>query len=632
MVSLLDLAIIAAAREEYDRQHQSPPVLRAMKLTEFTDDILHQIFAYVSTMQDLRSFAFVNKRAHQWVFRSKGTDALFGALYDHAFGPENARPDGRKAWRSLYNLRQSLSQDIHVTNPFQLNNLGILPPDRETEAVGYDHPLHFRNGQCLGYFGFTRIFPNGDGPLAIWGDYDGICLVPSVEDILPSNPYAGRRDTKPFSKIPGDSQVLTVLASPLSFVEDTNSTTLFLGFASGKVQALRVEDKDGRYSYDTVSCVIAHKDEITTLTVLPTYPPCVASSSVDGSVMVYPGSMSSKPTLENAVMGCRSTDKILCMAATRWGEEKQVILCTGDERGRLTLWSQQQVSRHSGYHPLCWGGMSSMMIEDGGSLPTVIQFLHQESDTLVVGTNSGGLFIFRARLMEPLVVLERIAEVPRAHVGAVDSVRVVGNVLLTCGGYEGHVIGWDSRTLMPIGSIAVHPGRLYPPIHEGRLQVLLKCAVISTIVWHERESLVSLCRDGTIQEYSFAAASSSEDTDAGFVLNVVGSDANFLPGNAGAEVKLPPKVAEGRLSRNDARPEPLPISSLQRVMSEADDTLRGRMEMRIIQAGLQQRNGDPSLPFMGADNLTYDDSKTAFDLFSGLLPCDSCIDSGMGVS
>ena len=93
-------------------------------------------------------------------------------------------------------------------------------------------------------------------------------------------------------------------------------------------------DKDGRYSYNTASCVVAqHGDEVSTLTVLPTYPPCVASSSVNGSIMVCPESMSSEPTLENAVMGCRNTDKILCiMAATRWGEENQVLLCTRDER------------------------------------------------------------------------------------------------------------------------------------------------------------------------------------------------------------------------------------------------------------------------------------------------------------
>jgi WD40 repeat protein len=634
MVSLLDLAIIAAAREEYDRQCQrAAPVLRTMQLTDFTDDILHHIFAYVSTMQDLRSFAYVNKRTHQWVFRSAATDALFGALYCHVFGQENARPDGRKSWKCLYSLRQSLAQDMNVTNPFQLNTLGILTPDREIEAVGYDHPIHFRTGQCLGYFGLERIFPKGDGPLAIWGDYDGVFLVPSLEDILPSDPYTGRRATKQFSRIPGDSQVLTVLASPMSYNEETNSSTLFLGFASGQVQAVRVVGKDGRYAYDTVSCAMAHRDEVTKLTVLPLDPPCVASSSVDGSVIVYPESVSSKPTLENAVMGCRSTDKILCMAATKWGGDKQVLLCTGDERGRLTIWSQQHMPGQARNRSLSWGGMSSMMIEDGGSLPTVIQFLHQESGILIVGTNSGGLFIFRAHLsgtLQPAVVLERIAQVPRAHVGAVDSIKIVGNVLLTSGGYEGHVIGWDSQTLMPIGSVAVHPGRLYPGIHLRKPQVLLKCAVISTVVWPEREVLVNLCRDGTVQEHSFAGVSGLED-EAYFASGAVDSDATIALDDANFVDKLTSDVVEATLSKKVTNQEPLEISSLQRVMYDADDALLGRMEMRIIQAGVQNRN-NPLHPFMGADNVKYENSKMAFDLFSGLLPCMSCIDNEIGVS
>jgi hypothetical protein len=66
-------------------------------------------------------------------------------------------------------------------------------------------------------------------------------------------------------------------------------------------------------------------------------------------------------------------------------------------------------------------------------------------------------------------------------------------------------------------------------------------------------------------------------------------------------------------------------------MCDADDALRGRMEMRIIQAGVQNRN-DPLHPFMGADNVKYENTKMAFDLFSGLLPCMSCIDNDIGVS
>ena len=602
-MSLLYTLALAATRriDERPAGESEQSKKQSMKITDFSDDILNHMFAFLATMEDLKSFSLVNKRAHQWVFSSTSTDPLFGAAYERAFGTHRSS-NGRQAWRDLYNIRQCLSQQINETNPFQLHTVGVLPPDRETEAVGYDHPIHFRSGQCLGYFGITRVFPQGEGPLAIWGDFDGICLVPSINDLLPCKPGQAR-GTNFSTRLGGDSQVLTVLASPLSYSSNTNkSSTFFLGYASGKVQAVKATQEGERYNYEIISTASAHTDEVTKLTVLPLNPPCVASSSVDGTVLLYPDSFSRNPSLHNATLACKNASKILCFASsTRTREPNGALLCTGDETGHLTLWSLVQTSSH--HHDFSYKMMSSELVEAGGSLPTLIEFLHQSSNTIVVGTNSGGLFTFRVASLHYLVPLHAA---PTAHVGAVDSIKIVGNVVFTSGGYEGHVMGWDTRTLSPLGSIAVHPGRLYPPGHTGRTQALLNCAVIDSIVWPERESIVSLCRDGTVHEYPYAVSKKNEES----------------------QVR---PAAPDNVKENAVQSKPRSIATLQFVLSSADDSMRVRMQRSIIQAGLQNK-ADPARSFTGPDDIIYDDSKTAFDLFSGLSPCQSCKENGVQVS
>jgi WD40 repeat protein len=436
--------------------------------------------------------------------------------------------------------------------------------------------------------------------LAIWGDFDGICLVPSIKGLLQSIKPGQARASNFFTKLGDDSQVLCVLVSPLPYNAKTKSTTFFMGYASGKVQAVKAVQEEERYSYEIISTVSAHTDEVTTLTVLPLNPPCIASSSVDGTVLVYPESMSSNPSLENAILACRTTTKILCFAATRTEDANTTLLCTSDERGHLTLWSLAQVSHD--FRDLSYKTMSSELVEPGGSLPTQMEFLHQSNDIVVVGTNSGGLFTFRLSISRERLLIPLHA-VPTAHVGAVESIKIVGNVLLTCGGYEGQVMGWDVNTLSPLGSIAVHPGRLYPPSHTSRSQALLNCAVVDTIVWQERESLVSLCRDGTVQEYSYAASKREEG---------------------------PPSAASG-VNEKALQKEPKTIAALQFVMSNSDSIMCGRMQRSIIQAGLQNKNA-PRLSFTGADGIVYEDSKAAFNLFSGLLPCGICKENSIQVN
>ena len=584
IMSLLDALADAAAlriQEEgaiIDETIKPSPAnnKQGMTLTDFSHDILHHVYAFIPTIDNLRNCIILNKRASEWILESKTSEPLFGTAYKLAFG-EPAPLTGRKAWKELLYIRQALSRGMyHITSPSEVHTVGILPLEKETEAIGYDHS-HFEEGQCLGYFAMTRIFPHGEGPLAISGDFDGIYIVTSIEDLLSSS------STKPFSKINGDSQALTVLATPLAYNADTKSTTFFVGYASGKVQAVRAVQQGEGFSFEVVSTAAAHTDEVTALSVLPTNPPCVASSSVDETIMAYPNSLSENPTLDNAALAYRSNDppaKILFFAGM--GD----MVCCGDDSGRLTLLSVEPESE-----PLLQK-VASEFLGEPGTLPTLVKFHHNK--TIVVGTNKGELHTFEVVFLEDTCSLVR-KNYTFIHAGAIESVNVVGNIVLTCSAHEGHLRGCDIRTLEDLGSIAVHPGRLCQPREPGQSQLLLKCAVMSVIIRHEHQSFVSLCRDGTVQEYSFAPAKGIEQ--AATSLNKLQDVAAPMLGSS---------------------------------ITETGKSIPARVRMSIIQASLENRK-DPALPFVGADGVTYGTTQSSFDRFSGVFPCRACQSSCEGV-
>ena len=81
-----------------------------------------------------------------------------------------------------------------------------------------------------------------------------------------------------------------------------------------------------------------------------------------------------------------------------------------------------------------------------------------------------------------------------ALIGAVGLNEIIGNLLLTSGAHGSHLMAWDIHTLSPVSSIMAHPGCLY---FSNRL--ILRCAVISVLVWYEQEDLVILYRDGNFR-------------------------------------------------------------------------------------------------------------------------------------
>ena len=73
------------------------------------------------------------------------------------------------------------------------------------------------------------------------------------------------------------------------------------------------------------------------------------------------------------------------------------------------------------------------------------------------------------------------------------------------------------------------------------------------------------------------------------------------------------------------------IDTLHQLMSESsDDTMKGRMQMSIIQAACQHKK-TPAASFQGADGNLYADIAVAFDIFSGISACNECSAGNLGV-
>ncbi len=78
---------------------------------------------------------------------------------------------------------------------------------------------------------------------------------------------------------------------------------------------------------------------------------------------------------------------------------------------------------------------------------------------------------------------------------------VVGDVLLTSGGNEGKIVGWDISTGLELGNLRCHSGR---EIKEGGVIVdTIRSCAVDLVMSGKEKSMISLCRDGKLRLFSF---------------------------------------------------------------------------------------------------------------------------------
>jgi WD40 repeat protein len=180
------------------------------------------------------------------------------------------------------------------------------------------------------------------------------------------------------------------------------------------------------------------------------------------------------------------------------------LICTGDRDGNIRLWLKPdddlvglcaRVETQKFKHLQVYKSSTQ-----SGYLVTRAFFM--QNNLLITGTNNGDVRFWQMQVAEsasraigrgPLPTLTLRYDLNGIHNGAVELLTVVGDVLLSSGGNDGKIVGWDISTGRRLGFIRCHPGRRL----EGDGGTIRSCVV--DLLVSEKDSLISLCRDGTLK-------------------------------------------------------------------------------------------------------------------------------------
>ena len=466
----------------------------------------------------------------------------------------------RERWAMIKGLRRGLvlqtKLDISMTRSHcnanvdtrQLREtIGVLPPQEEREAFFYDNPhlLTTNRAHCNGYFGMDVLHlpppPNAPAnwrpPVVLRGDFNGIRIFESLEEAAFVHESSNCcKDHSRFVSLGHDEdggQVLALIQCDLNLSvgqtnnDDNSSLCFFIGNASGRVASIAatLSDDGGRYTFSVSAWYHAHDNEITALTIvncsatLDKYEPVLFSACCGGQVYFYPNALnqnilhSTGRKMEESLLAFTNyyDCPIYSMTSSviHSGCQSLSVLCTGDRDGNVRLWlkpdvdfvglctSKSQKFRHLQVYK------SSSQVGPGCHLVTRMKII--QNHLLVAGTNNGDVRIWQLQCMNnpsrfigkgQLPKLSLMYDLARSHSGAVELMMNVGDILLTSGGDDGNVIGWDINTGLKLGCLRCHPGR---HIEEGG-SVAYSC-VVEVVVSGKEGKLISICRDGVLRQW-----------------------------------------------------------------------------------------------------------------------------------
>lgn len=191
------------------------------------------------------------------------------------------------------------------------------------------------------------------------------------------------------------------------------------------------------------------------------------------------------------------------------------IICTGDRDGHIRIWLKHDddlsdLCTRTGQkfrHIQCY--KSSTQSGTGYHLVTRAMFAMNNS-LLITATNNGDVRFWQLNCAEnasraigkgPLPNLTLRYDLMGIHNGAIELLMVVGDVLLTSGGNDGKIVGWDISTGLKVGILRCHSGSEIK--ERGAVFATIRSCVVDLLISGKERNMISLCRDGKLRLLRF---------------------------------------------------------------------------------------------------------------------------------
>ena len=462
----------------------------------------------------------------------------------------------KERWVLLRDLRRGLVKKTlrppsAISQPLR-DSVGVLHPLEERDALYYDNPEYVLDpdrATCNGYFGMEILNlprpPNAneswEPPVALLGDFNGIRIFSSLQELFyqSNNTVNGgnvsdvwmRNNQNRFLSLgddEGGGQVLSFIHCDLNHAaiqsqsDGSKPPCCFIGYMSGRVAAVSATlsaEKD-KYEFTISGTHHAHDSEVTALSFVNCSStrgcdePVLFSACCGGKVYLYPNACDPAKnfSLEQSVVAFSNyyDCPIFSMTSTviHSQDKSFSVIVTGDRDGNIRVWlkrdqddlidlctrTEQQKFSHIQLR------QSSTQRGTGYHLVTKAMFI--ENNLLITGTNEGDVRFWQLQCVEdkaraigkgPQPSLSLRYDLMGIHSGAVELLLTVGDILLSSGGNDGKIVGWDVSNGLKMGSIECHRGRQL----EERSNV--RSCVVDMLI--SGGCLISLCRDGSLRQF-----------------------------------------------------------------------------------------------------------------------------------